>query len=117
MPEPQPTCLPLTFSPVPTQTTSGLLGSRATVPMENDFCSSKTGAHVVPAFVVFHDATLRHLLEVRPQTLAAMRHVHGIGEAKLARYGERFLDVVREYGPALRKSVSRIRRPDWPDDA
>ncbi len=71
----------------------------------------------VPAFVVFHDATLRHLLEVRPQTLAAMRHVHGIGEAKLARYGERFLDVVREYGPALRKSVSRIRRPDWPDDA
>jgi ATP-dependent DNA helicase RecQ len=44
--------------------------------------------------VVFHDATLMLMLTERPQTLDAMRQLSGIGETKLARYGQAFLDVI-----------------------
>ena len=53
-PLPQPTWRPLTFSPVPTQTTSGLVGSSVTSPIEYEGWSSKIGVHVMPALVVFH---------------------------------------------------------------
>src|SRR5688572_10140463 len=53
MPSPQPTCRPLTFSPVPTQITSGLVGSIEISPIEYEGWSSKTALQVVPAFVVF----------------------------------------------------------------
>jgi ATP-dependent DNA helicase RecQ len=33
----------------------------------------------------------------RPGSLDAMRQVHGVGEAKLARYGDRFLAVVERF--------------------
>jgi hypothetical protein len=45
---------------VPTQTTFGFFGSMTTLAIEYDASLSKTGVHVVPAFVVFHtppDAT------------------------------------------------------------
>jgi hypothetical protein len=48
-----PTWRPLTFSPVPTQTVSGLDGSRVTQPIEYEAWLSKIGVHVVPAFSVF----------------------------------------------------------------
>src|SRR5258708_25898765 len=41
-----------------------------------------------PAYIIFSDATLRELARVRPSTLAAMRLVYGIGEAKLAEWGK-----------------------------
>ena len=53
----------------------------------------------VPAFVIFHDSTLHHLVHARPETMEAMRLVHGVGEAKLARYGQRFLAAIREHTP------------------
>jgi ATP-dependent DNA helicase RecQ len=45
----------------------------------------------VPAYVIFHDATLLAMLRERPQTLDAMSTISGVGERKLARYGEVFL--------------------------
>ncbi len=48
----------------------------------------------VPAYVIFPDRTLIAMAERRPQSLAAMGEVHGVGEAKLARYGETFLAVI-----------------------
>ena len=65
----------------------------------------------VPAFVVFSDATLRQLGAERPQSLGAMREVHGIGDRKLERYGEAFLEAIREHGPGARLSVDKVRRP------
>ena len=50
----------------------------------------------VPAFVIFHDSTLRNIAEQRPGDLDALARVGGIGGSKLARYGERLLEVVRE---------------------
>ncbi len=45
----------------------------------------------VPAYVIFHDATLREMAVARPQTLDEMLDVGGVGERKLEKYGEEFL--------------------------
>ena len=52
-------------------------------------------AQRVPAYVVFSDRTLVELATHRPASPAAMREIHGIGDAKLERYGPAFLDVIR----------------------
>ena len=49
----------------------------------------------VPAYMVFHDRTLRELAAVQPQNLQQMRRIHGIGAAKLARYGSEFLRALQ----------------------
>ncbi|NIH70014.1 DNA helicase RecQ [Modestobacter marinus] len=45
----------------------------------------------VPAYVVFHDATLRQIATEEPTTVAALGTVSGVGAAKLERYGEQLL--------------------------
>ncbi len=50
----------------------------------------------VPPYVIFHDSTLLEILHHRPQTLDEMGKLSGIGQAKLARYGEAFLKVLTE---------------------
>jgi ATP-dependent DNA helicase RecQ len=45
-------------------------------------------ADEVPAYVVFHNATLAEIAERRPQTLAELASVPGVGPTKLERYGE-----------------------------
>ena len=50
----------------------------------------------VPAYVIFHDATLRQIATKTPATLQALATVSGVGETKLARYGQQILDVLNE---------------------
>ncbi len=50
----------------------------------------------VPAYVIFHDATLLQMLRERPQTLGELGAISGIGAAKLARYGSSVLETLRE---------------------
>ncbi|MEU8024139.1 DNA helicase RecQ [Micromonospora haikouensis] len=50
----------------------------------------------VPAYVVFHDATLRQIAADPPSTLDELARVNGVGEAKLARYGEHLLAALGE---------------------
>ncbi len=52
----------------------------------------------VPAFVIFHDSTLRNIAEQRPTSVEALGKVGGIGGSKLARYGQRLVEIVREQG-------------------
>ncbi len=52
----------------------------------------------VPAYVIFHDSTLRGIAELRPMSLDALANVGGIGGTKLARYGEQVLETIREAG-------------------
>ena len=52
----------------------------------------------VPAYVVFPDRSLIDMAARRPASLDAMRAVHGVGEAKLARYGAAFLQVIGRAG-------------------
>ncbi len=48
-----------------------------------------------PAYVVFADRTLIEMAAIGPKTLDDMRLVHGVGAAKLERYGQKFLEIVR----------------------
>ncbi len=50
----------------------------------------------VPPYVIFHDTTLFDMLERRPQTLEELAEVNGVGAAKLEKYGELFLQAIRE---------------------
>ncbi len=52
----------------------------------------------VPPYVVFSDATLRELAARKPATLTAFRQVSGVGDVKLERYGETFLEAIRSNG-------------------
>ncbi len=52
--------------------------------------------HGVPPYVIFHDATLAAMAEHRPLTRAELLNIPGIGQAKLERYGDEFLEVLRE---------------------
>ncbi len=50
----------------------------------------------VPPYVIFHDSTLLEILNRQPQTLDEMGQISGVGQAKLAKYGDAFLQVVEE---------------------
>ncbi|WP_026423879.1 DNA helicase RecQ [Actinokineospora inagensis] len=50
----------------------------------------------VPAYVVFQDATLRQIAAVRPGNLQQLAGISGVGENKLARYGQQVLDTLAE---------------------
>jgi ATP-dependent DNA helicase RecQ len=52
--------------------------------------------HGVPAYVIFHDATLRAIAEIQPTSLHDLRGVAGIGAKKLEAYGDAILEVVSE---------------------
>ena len=60
--------------------------------------STLAQAQRVPAYVVFSDRTLAELATHRPASLPAMREIHGIGDAKLQRYGAAFLQVIQSAG-------------------
>ena len=48
----------------------------------------------VPAYVIFHDATLREIAGRSPSTLTELGTVSGVGEHKLAKYGQQVLDTL-----------------------
>ncbi|MGM0678165.1 MAG: DNA helicase RecQ [Pseudomonadota bacterium] len=51
----------------------------------------------VPPYVVFHDATLMEMAEMRPESLRAMAAISGVGERKLEAYGDEFLEVILRF--------------------
>ncbi|MEQ1802873.1 MAG: DNA helicase RecQ [Gammaproteobacteria bacterium] len=53
-------------------------------------------AQNVPPYVIFHDATLSEMVRRRPQTLDELGALSGIGERKLAAFGEQFLALVQK---------------------
>jgi len=50
----------------------------------------------VPAYVIFHDATLRQIATELPTTLAELGKINGVGENKLAKYGEPLLEELQQ---------------------
>jgi ATP-dependent DNA helicase RecQ len=75
----------------------------------------------VPAYVVFHDATLRDIAGRAPSNLAELGGISGIGENKLAKYGEGVLEVVAGFdagssGDAAEAPASRPNRAERPAD-
>ena len=54
----------------------------------------------VPAYVIFHDATLMDMACSRPRNAAQLLEISGVGRRKLERYGASFLEVIREFDAA-----------------
>jgi ATP-dependent DNA helicase RecQ len=52
----------------------------------------------VPAYVIFHDSTLREIAAARPASLDELAEVNGVGRTKLERYGEAMLAAVASAG-------------------
>ncbi len=55
------------------------------------------GEQGVPPFVVFSDATLKDICRIIPVNSTAMLAVSGVGNHKLEKYGERFMQVISNY--------------------
>ena len=55
--------------------------------------------HNLPAYVVFHDATLAEMARAQPGSLDALAQISGVGAKKLEAYGREILRVL-EAGPA-----------------
>lgn len=59
------------------------------------FETAKT--HNVPAYVIFHDATLREIAIEKPARISQLKGLTGVGEKKLDNYGAAIIRVVAEY--------------------
>ena len=53
-------------------------------------------AHDVAAYIIFNDATLREIAKARPTTLSDLRGISGVGEKKLASYGDEIVAMIGE---------------------
>ncbi|MEU2439944.1 DNA helicase RecQ [Streptomyces rubradiris] len=72
----------------------------------------------VPAYVIFHDATLREIVSRRPGSVRELGTVNGVGEKKLATYGEGVLRVLASLdGAAPPAPAAAPDDADWPDPA
>jgi ATP-dependent DNA helicase RecQ len=60
------------------------------------------GTNHVPPFVIFSDKTLHEMCRHFPKTASEMRQISGVGDVKLERYGEEFLEEIRTYGGSER---------------
>lgn len=51
----------------------------------------------VPPYIIFGDKTLHDMCAIEPRTEDEMKMVHGVGESKLEKYGDIFLEVIEAY--------------------
>ena len=58
-------------------------------------------AHNLPAYVIFHDATLAAIAQCAPQSLGDLQGISGIGARKLDAYGAAVLAVVTGHAPSF----------------
>jgi ATP-dependent DNA helicase RecQ len=61
-------------------------------------------AQGVPPYVIFHDSTLLEMTQRVPTTLEGLAALSGVGQAKLERYGDTFLDLLRAHASAEMQS-------------
>ncbi|WP_343728299.1 DNA helicase RecQ [Duganella sp.] len=52
--------------------------------------------HNVAAYIIFNDATLREIAKARPTALDDLRGISGVGEKKLASYGDEIVNLINE---------------------
>ena len=73
----------------------------------------------VPAYVIFHDATLREIATAWPTSVGQLGGISGVGEKKLATYGEGVLEVLASLGQAPGTAATADDRQatdeDWPE--
>ena len=67
----------------------------------------------VPAYIIFGDKTLKDMARVKPVSEEEFSTVFGVGEAKLAQYGEIFTKVIREYLKSEPVGESTVELKSW----
>ena len=68
----------------------------------------------VPPYVVFGDAALQQMAHYLPQSSESFLRISGVGETKLAQFGDRFLSVIRSHADQYElpeKLNARVRKP------
>ncbi len=58
----------------------------------------------VPPYVIFSDKTLQEMCRHFPTTASALRQINGVGDVKLERYGERFMEAIKSFNPVPRST-------------
>jgi len=76
----------------------------------------RKSAPVAADGVIFHDRTLQEMSAVMPENETAMLSVSGVGEKKLERYGEPFLDLIRTLKAGESSSAGRGPDDRGPDE-
>ncbi len=71
------------------------LSARETLAALKAWRAEVARAHNRPAYVIFHDATLRAIAEQQPASLDELQGLPGLGQAKLQAYGEEVLRIVK----------------------
>ncbi|MFJ7152058.1 DNA helicase RecQ [Streptomyces sp. NPDC100445] len=71
----------------------------------------------VPAYVIFHDATLREIVTQRPRSVRELGTVNGVGEKKLVTYGEGVLEVLAALDGPAPDAAADAAVPDAAADA
>ncbi|MCT4564848.1 MAG: DNA helicase RecQ [Maledivibacter sp.] len=70
----------------------------------------------VPPYIVFSDSTLREMSKYYPQDHTSMLGIKGVGESKLEKYGDEFLNVIGEYikehGIQMKESTDNIEQKE-----
>ncbi|MCX5858250.1 MAG: DNA helicase RecQ [Deltaproteobacteria bacterium] len=51
----------------------------------------------LPPFTIFHDRSLREMATYLPQTRVSLAGIHGVGAAKIEKYGDIFLEIIGQY--------------------
>jgi superfamily II DNA helicase RecQ len=52
---------------------------------------------MLPPYIIFHDTSLKDMASKLPLDLEAMKSISGVGQAKLDKYGSRFIEAIKEY--------------------
>lgn len=58
----------------------------------------------IAPYMIFHDSTLKEMVYYRPNTLRDLRKINGVGQLKLERYGQQFLDILEHYQDDIPKN-------------
>lgn len=53
--------------------------------------------HKVPPYMIFHDRSLKDMIDKKPNNLEAFSEVSGVGAHKKKKYGDKFLEVIKGY--------------------
>ena len=69
--------------------------------------------HNLPAFVIFHDATLRAIAEQAPHSLHGLEGISGMGVKKLDKYGADVLRVCAQGEFDAQQGDVDLQAPDW----
>ena len=65
----------------------------------------------IPAFAVMHDTSLEELCRMMPDSLTAIRRIHGFGERKTESYGREILAAIGHFRQGARASTTPEKKP------